>query len=385
MSQQTQVSRAAEYFRRWMDRWPDVHALSKASQEEVNEMWAGLGYYRRARFLLEGAKYVSNELNGKFPKTANELKKIPGVGSYTSCAIASIAQGERVAVVDGNVIRVIARMRRVAGDPRSAAMTKLFADAAGQVLDPERPGDFNQAVMELGATVCVPNTHPKCEECPVKTYCKAFTAEQEYIKSKQGAAVSVVDYPTKVEKAEKREESVAVAVLQVISKGEKANDKSAGRFLLLKRPEGGLLAGLWEFPLITVDASSSKSAKMDAIDGLLVKNGVEYTCELQEKKEGALILVERKNLGEVVHIFSHVKMTMHVERMVLQLNGAVDNVNEFVDGNRVDGSGEERQWLTAAQLGAKGLSSGVKKVFQLYMKEKKEAGQSITKFFKPKA
>ena len=173
MSQQTQVARAAEYHRKWIAKWPDVTSLAAATQEEVNEMWAGLGYYRRARFLLDGAKYIVNDLGGHFPQTAKELMKIPGVGAYTSNAIASIACGEQVAVVDGNVIRVMSRLRQLGGDPRSAAMTKLFADVAQQALDPERPGDFNQAVMELGATVCVPNTQPSCKVCPVRDWCSA--------------------------------------------------------------------------------------------------------------------------------------------------------------------------------------------------------------------
>jgi A/G-specific adenine glycosylase len=167
MSQQTQVARAAEYFRRWVARWPTVAALAAASQEEVNGLWAGLGYYRRARFLLEGARLVAREMGGVFPRTAAGLLKIPGVGPYTAAAIASIACGERAAVVDGNVVRVLARLRRAAGDPKTAKAARLWADLAAAALDPGRPGDFNQAVMELGATVCAANAPPACGACPV--------------------------------------------------------------------------------------------------------------------------------------------------------------------------------------------------------------------------
>lgn len=384
MSQQTQVSRAAEYFRKWVAKWPDVQALAAATQEEVNELWAGLGYYRRAKFLLEGAKYIVNDLGGNFPRTAKELMKIPGVGAYTSNAIASIACGEQVAVVDGNVIRVMARLRSLAGDPRSTAMTKLFADVAQQALDPDRPGDFNQAVMELGATVCVPNTQPSCGSCPVRKWCSALQAE------KQGKG-SVTEYPTKTEKAEKREEHVAVAVVKVVPHGVKPSDKKSGKYLLVKRPQGGLLAGLWEFPLQAVDAEAKGSARRGAMTELVLGLlGKEVELGITKQGEGGSIagtaaaaaaskglrVVDRKPVGEVVHVFSHIRMTMHVESLVLE--GAVPAV--------VEGASEV-QWLSEEELGAKGLTSGVKKVFKLYTqqrdKAKATAAQSIKKFFKP--
>ncbi|KAL4539395.1 hypothetical protein Ndes2437B_g02226 [Nannochloris sp. 'desiccata'] len=399
MSQQTQVSRAAEYFRKWVAKWPDVISLAAASQEEVNELWAGLGYYRRARFLLDGAKYIVNDLDGHFPQTAQELMKIPGVGAYTSNAIASIACGEQVAVVDGNVIRVMSRLRQLGGDPRSAAMTKLFADVAQQALDPERPGDFNQAVMELGATVCVPNTQPSCKVCPIRDWCSAYKAEKE-------GTCSVTDYPTKVQKAEKREESVAVAVVRILSEGMKLSEKGAGKYLLVKRPPGGLLAGLWEFPLQPVEADTSSSRRQEVMDDFLtgvlgeeilaeklptgsvsdVKKDAlgETTAAAAAPSASALRVVERKSVGEVVHVFSHIRMTMHVEAVTLQ--GAVpEAVVQPDDGNANNAA--EVQWLSEEDLGAKGLSSGVKKVFKLFTQNREKAkqskAQSIARFFKP--
>lgn len=392
MSQQTQVSRAAEYFRKWVAKWPDVVSLAAASQEEVNELWAGLGYYRRARFLLNGAKYIVNDLDGHFPQTAQELMKIPGVGAYTSNAIASIACGEKVAVVDGNVIRVMSRLRQLGGDPRSTAMTKLFADVAQQALDPERPGDFNQAVMELGATVCVPNTQPSCKVCPVREWCSAHTAEKE-------GTCLVTDYPTKVEKAEKREESVAVAVVKILPEGMKLSEKGAGKYLLVKRPPGGLLAGLWEFPLQPVEADASSSKRQEVINDFLT--GVVGEDILAEQlptgestfsaaaaaapSAGSLRVVERKYVGEVVHVFSHIRMTMHVEAVTLQ--GAIPEAVVQGEEETNKGTASEVQWLSDEDLGAKGLSSGVKKVFKLYTQNKEKAkqskAQSIARFFKP--
>ncbi|GAB4814983.1 hypothetical protein N2152v2_002029 [Parachlorella kessleri] len=242
-----EVSRAAEYFIKWTKRWPTVEGLAQATQEEVNEMWAGLGYYRRARFLLEGAKYVMEQLGGQFPRTSKELQKIPGVGAYTGNAIASIACSERCAVVDGNVVRVLARLRRVGADPRSGAAVKLFGELAAALVHPDRPGDFNQAMMELGATVCVPNTQPQCAACPVSACCSAFKAVQQH-QAAGGApaaakAPSVLDYPAKVEKAERREVTVAVAVVQLVAPGSDAAAVADAKFLLVQRPKDGLLAG----------------------------------------------------------------------------------------------------------------------------------------------
>jgi A/G-specific adenine glycosylase len=397
MSQQTQVSRAAEYFRKWVTKWPDVESLATATQDEVNDAWAGLGYYRRARFLLEGAKYVVNERGGAFPTTSRELQKIPGVGPYTAAAIASIACGERAAVVDGNVIRVMARLRRIEGDPRGTAMTKLFAEVAHQALDPDRPGDFNQAVMELGATVCIPNAVPSCGACPVRKWCLAKDAEDAY-KAGQGSAIAVTDYPTKVEKADKREETVAVAVVRVLPPGAKVTDRTAGKFLLVKRPADGLLAGLWEFPLAPAPEGAGKAQMHTMIDALLdrILLGATDGCDtastttdpaVTTSRWPSLTLLDREGLGEVVHVFSHIRMTMHVERIVLQGVLPQNLGSRDVEGGangEVEGS--ETMWLAAHELEEKGLSSGVKKAWKLYNnaeKERKSGVRSIKNFFKP--
>jgi A/G-specific adenine glycosylase len=399
MSQQTQVSRAAEYFRKWIAKWPNVASLASATQEEVNEAWAGLGYYRRARYLLDGAKYIVNDLGGVFPATAKELSKIPGVGAYTSNAIASIACGERVAVVDGNVIRVLARLRRLKGDPRSSAMTKLFAELASQALDPERPGDFNQAVMELGATVCVPNTTPSCESCPVCTWCKAYKAEKHY-KTNGGVAVSVTEYPTKVEKAEKREELVAVAVVRVIPSdagqpdGFQRKEGNSDKFVLLRRPQGGLLAGLLEFPMITI---KEKSERHDAMNKFLQDVlGVNVTASESIGGDNRITVLERKDIGETVHTFSHIRMTMCAEKIVIRgpswLFGGIQRANSLQTETKNDEKmphedARQTSWYSAEELESKGLSSGVKKVYKMYLndqsKEKMVKTQGIQRFFKP--
>ena len=360
MSQQTQISRVCEYFSKWIKKWPTVRDLAGATQDEVNDMWAGLGYYRRARFLLEGAKYVVHDLDGKFPKNAKDLQKIPGIGAYTSCAIASQACGEKVAVVDGNVVRVLARMRKIAGDPKNAKMVKLFADLADRTLDPERPGDFNQAVMELGATVCIPNGTPACDTCPVSSWCQARKSEKE------DKSMSVTDYPSKSEKAQKREERVGITVVRVVSPGEEKITKSSGKFLLVKRPPGGLLAGLWEFPLQHVDAKASKGKIQSVLDDYL---NTTIRLEYKTSDDAKLRVKHRRALGEAVHVFSHIRMTMCIEELCLE--GELPSLE----------CPDDVQWITYDKLSEKGLSSGVKKVLSKYNDHHKKSKNSIAKFF----
>ncbi|GIL53085.1 hypothetical protein Vafri_8774 [Volvox africanus] len=217
MLQQTQVATVIPYFKRWVTKWPTVADLAAADIDTVNTLWAGLGYYRRARYLLDGARFVVEKLGGRFPRTATELVKIPGVGPYTSAAVASIAFGSPAAAVDGNVIRVVSRLRALPGDPTKLAST--HAAMASELLDPERPGCYNQALMELGATVCRP-VNPNCAACPVRGACRA-AAEWEAYLAAGGApdvedAPRVTNYPGRKAVKEKREQTVAVTVLEVI-------------------------------------------------------------------------------------------------------------------------------------------------------------------------
>nr|XP_006117400.1 adenine DNA glycosylase [Pelodiscus sinensis] len=175
MLQQTQVATVIDYYNRWMQKWPTLQALAGASLEDVNELWAGLGYYSRGKRLQEAARKVVSELGGQMPRTAEELQKLlPGVGRYTppSRTGSSPVCRQATGVVDGNVIRVLCRVRCIGADSSSPAVTNRLWDLANALVDPARPGDFNQAVMELGATVCSPRA-PLCTECPVKPHCRA--------------------------------------------------------------------------------------------------------------------------------------------------------------------------------------------------------------------
>jgi A/G-specific adenine glycosylase len=171
--QQTRVEQGKPYYYRFIDRFPDVFSLATASEQEVLKLWEGLGYYSRARNLHFAAKQIVNDYSGKFPDDYNEIIKLKGVGKYTAAAIASIAYDQFYAVVDGNVQRVLSRVYQIKETVNSSKGIKLIESIAGELLPMQHPGDHNQAMMELGAMICTPRS-PKCENCPVNTYCGAF-------------------------------------------------------------------------------------------------------------------------------------------------------------------------------------------------------------------
>ncbi|KAF8402440.1 hypothetical protein HHK36_013396 [Tetracentron sinense] len=351
MLQQTRVLTVVDYYNRWMDKWPTLHHLALASQEEVNEMWAGLGYYRRARFLLEGAKMIV-EGGGEFPKTISALREVRGIGDYTAGAIASIAFKEAVPVIDGNVVRVIARLKAISKNPKESKTIKSFWKLAGQLVDPCRPGDFNQALMELGATICTPLS-PSCIACPVSDQCCALSVSRHH------RSVQVTDYPTKVVKAKQRQDFSAVCVVEIlegldIQEGAQRNNG----FLLVKRPDKGLLAGLWEFPSVLVDGEADLATRREAMDHYLKKS-----FKLDTEENCSIIL--REDVGEYVHIFTHIRLKMYVELLVLHLKGGMS----ILYGKQDE---EAMAWKCAdgKSIENMGLTSGVRKVYNMIQKFK---------------
>ncbi len=219
MLQQTRVAAVIEHYHEFLRRFPTVKKLATAREASVLAAWSGLGYYRRARLLHAAAKVVVRELGGKFPRTAQAWRELPGIGRYTAAAIASIAFGEAVAVVDGNVERVLQRSaaKQIAGE-------ELWRQA-DLLLDRERPGDFNQAIMELGATVCTPRA-PECLKCPVVELCET-----------RGELAG----SSKAERQKKREIHYALDLRE--------RDGRDGKVFLVQRPhDAGLMAGMWELP-----------------------------------------------------------------------------------------------------------------------------------------
>lgn len=222
MLQQTRVKTVVPYYERWMRKFPDWDALAGATEDDVILEWKGLGYYSRARNLHHTARAVRERFGGHLPPDPAALKTLPGVGDYTAGAVASIAFGHVVPAVDGNVRRVLARLLDIAA-PGPAQLRR----EAARLVDPTRPGDFNEAMMELGATLCTPRA-PRCGECPVAQWCRARVAGtvEERPAPKRRRPVPRVEYVT------------AVLV------------DPAGRTFLVRRPPRGLLAGMWEFPAV---------------------------------------------------------------------------------------------------------------------------------------
>ena len=228
MLQQTTVKTATPYYEAFVDRFPDAAALAAAREEDVLALWSGLGYYHRARNLRRGARHVADKGGGRFPRTLEAALAIPGVGLYTASAVLSIAHGVPLPVVDGNVRRVLARLEALEGPAwRSDA---AFYVRAGQLLDRDSPGDWNQALMELGATVCTPR-RPACPACPVRERCKAHARGIE----------------ERLPETKARRETVDVTVAAALVERE-------GRVLLVRRGEGRLLGRMWEVPQTSLES-----------------------------------------------------------------------------------------------------------------------------------
>ncbi len=265
MLQQTLVEAVKPYFAKFLDRWPTVEALAAADQDDVMKAWAGLGYYSRARNLKKCAGIVANDLGGMFPGNAAALKKLPGIGDYTASAIAAIAFGEAVAVVDGNVERVVSRLN--ANDTPLPAIKQAIKGYVGSILPEERPGDFAQAMMDLGATICTPRK-PSCFICPLREGCKAIaTGDPER-------------FPVKAPKKAKplRRGAAFVAV------------RGDGAVLLRKRAESGLLGGMSEVP------TTGWTVRKDGDTGV----------------SSAPVAADWQNMGAIHHVFTHFELDLTV-------------------------------------------------------------------------
>ena len=283
MLQQTRVAAVLGYYARFLEAFPTVEALASADEERLMKLWEGLGYYSRARNLQKAAKEVA--ALGGFPDTYAGLLALPGIGDYTASAIAAAAFGRREPAVDGNVLRVAARLTDCHGDILDPK-TKRSVRAGLAAVMPENAADiriFNQAMMELGATVCGPNTAPRCEECPVRALCLGH---------QRGTAEAL---PVKKAKKERRVEEKTVFLLL-----------RDGRIALRKRPKTGLLAGLWEFPNAegTLDEASAGAAV--AAMGL---SAIDWRSRLTAK-----------------HIFTHVEWRMTGYALTVRGEGPADLV-----------------------------------------------------------
>ncbi len=230
MLQQTRVETVISFYHRFLDAFPTLPSLASASEDEVLKLWEGLGYYSRARNLLLGARQVMADYGGIIPSDPEKLRKVRGIGPYTSCAIASIAFGVPVPAVDGNVIRVLSRLYGIRENPLLPPIRRHLEELAASLVPDERPGDYNQAVMDLGAGICVPGT-PDCDVCPLRPFCDACTA---------GDAASLPLLP-----AARPPREIHYDVLLLFS--------PAG--VLMRRRTEKLLQGLWGFPIFEASGS----------------------------------------------------------------------------------------------------------------------------------
>ena len=272
MLQQTQIETVLPYYTRFVTKYPTVHLLAQAPLADILKLWEGLGYYSRARNLHKTAQIISTTYGGNFPTTPDELMTLPGIGRYTASAVASIAYGYPSAVLDGNVMRVLARLDDLTDDIADKATQARMWERAQNLLPTDEAGAYNQAIMELGQKVCRP-TQPACATCPIHTHCLAFAHGTQATR------------PIKSKKPTTPHYDVAAGMVW----------DGGGRVLIAQRPMEGLLGGLWEFP----------GGKQEAGESLT-------ECLQRELREELAIEVDVLELFTVVkHAFTHFKITLH--------------------------------------------------------------------------
>ena len=267
MLQQTRVEAVKPYFQRFIRELPAVKALAVCPEEKLLKLWEGLGYYNRVRNMQKAARIVMEQYGGVLPADAEALKRLPGIGSYTAGAVASIAYGIPVPAVDGNVLRVLARFREDSRDMTKQSVRKSVEADLSAVMPEKSPGEFNQALMEVGAVICVPGGMARCRECPLARMCRAHASGREQC------------YPVKAEKKPRRIEEKTVLVI-----------RDGERVALRKRPGRGLLAGLYEFPNLEGHRSPDEVIRW--------------------VEEAGLTPLHIQKLDDAKHIFSHVEWHM---------------------------------------------------------------------------
>ncbi len=282
MLQQTQVETVKPYFQRWLEAFPNVEALAAATLDDVLRLWEGLGYYSRARHMKRAAEWIVAQRNGVFPSSIEEIRQLPGVGPYTAAAIASIAFNADAAVVDGNVKRVLARVCGYRGDVKTPRGLRDLQAIADRVLAVGRASDYNQAVMDLGATICTPRK-PRCEVCPLNTLC---VARLEGLQN---------EIPVTTRRLPPAERQALIAVVQ------------RGDFVWIVRRDERLLGGLWSFPSIEVQDPASKQAEAELRQDL--------TLRLGQEPGPFSTLIER-----VQHTYTHFRLTARVVRCELAVS-----------------------------------------------------------------
>ncbi|MDR2976493.1 MAG: A/G-specific adenine glycosylase [Streptococcaceae bacterium] len=309
MSQQTQVETVIPYYKSFLEKYPDISALADADDAELLKLWEGLGYYSRARNLKSGAQQIMAEFNGQFPRELDKIRSIKGIGPYSAASIGSICFKLPEPAIDGNLFRVSSRIFEISDDISKTSSRKIFDEKLRQVISIKEPGDFNQALMDLGATICLPKA-PKCAECPVILYCSAnANGTQEY-------------YPIKTKKIKQKNQYYQAFAV-----------KSADKYLMSQRRKNGLLADMWTFPMLETEEKAE----------------VELPSNLKDK------VIKYTEIGEITHIFSHLKW--HVRLFVCQL--------EEDDQVQANTAMDNQKWLSKKDLMKHALAGPQIKLFKL--------------------
>jgi A/G-specific adenine glycosylase len=292
MLQQTRTDTVIPYFERFLEAFPTIEDLAEAPEDKVLKMWEGLGYYSRARNLKEAAMQIMLHYDGVFPDTPKEMLKLKGIGPYTAGAISSMAFGLPTPAIDGNLMRVLSRLFEIDLDITKAKNRKVFETVALYLIDEERPGDFNQALMDLGRTVCTPKNYFP-EMSPVKEFNASYINETWH------------KYPVKKAKNKPKPVTYVALVIQ----------NEQGEYLLERRPEKGLLANMWQFPLINVEKIISDGTWKPFQPVILEDLDQEQQAFIEEyvqENYQVPVTIAPQTVGVVEHVFSHLKWTVSI-------------------------------------------------------------------------
>lgn len=329
MLQQTQIATVLPYYQRWLERFPTVESLAAATLDEVLSIWQGLGYYSRARNLHAAAQQVVADFDGHLPTTVEELLSLPGIGRYTAGAIASIAFERPVPVLDGNVIRVFSRLLDLEADVSRSATRRQLWDVAAALVPQDRPGAYNQALMELGQSLCVPQA-PACHLCPVAGKCLA----------REGGTQA--ERPVRPARRQTPHYDVTAAVIW----------REDGRFLIARRPLDGMLGGLWEFP----------GGKRESGEDL------SQALRREIREELNLAIEVGSPLTTIRHAYTHFRITLYAFHARYH-GGQAQNIGVA-----------DHAWVTLAEVGAYPFAVTDRQIIEALMAE---AGSSPSEMTTP--
>lgn len=285
MLQQTRVDTVIDYFYRFMEQFPTIQALAEAPEDKLLKVWEGLGYYSRARNLQAAAKQIIEEFGGEFPKTVEEIRSLKGIGPYTAGAISSIAFEIPEPAIDGNVMRVVSRLFCIEADIAKASSRTVFDEAMRKIISQKKPGDFNQAMMDLGSSICTP-TNPQCEICPIQQFCQAYREGHQ------------IDFPVKSKKQKPKDVYYVAGIIE----------NKEQEIFLQQRPEIGLLANMWLFPLEEIS-----SVRFSELQEQYDPNSWDLFSSSQVAEDSPdffpeqHVIWQKKVLGEIKHVFSHLR------------------------------------------------------------------------------